>query len=157
MSLLDEWPADDPPTPPPLARRVWPWLAGVVVAVALWMGILGGNPLIDAYSFSVVAIPTTLALLGIALLARTRLPGWAIALAHFVVLPLALLIPLGIAAVIDGSGGGDPLFEITYIYVIGCLWALTAALATGVLTTIRLLALAARERPEPSSTRLRLW
>lgn len=104
------------------------------------MGILGFNPVIDAYSFSVVVIPTTLALLGIALLARTRLPGSAIALAHFVVLPLALLIPLGIAAVIDGSGGGDPLFEITYIYVIGCVWALTATLATGMLTTIRLLA-----------------
>lgn len=153
--LLDEWPADEPPPPPPLARSVWPWLAGVAGAVALWMMILGLNPVSDA--FTVVAIPTTLALLGIALLARTRLPGWAITLVHFVVLPLALLIPTGIVAVLNGSRGWGPLFEITYIYAIGCIWALTAILVTGLLTMFRLLARAAREGSKPSPTRPRLW
>ena len=158
MSLLwDEWPADEPPPPPRLTRRVWPWLVGVLAAIALWSVPWGLNPFSNAYSLAVVAFPTALALLGVALLARTRLPGWAIALAHFLVLPTALLIPLGIALVVEGSSSWDPLFEIAYAYFIGCIWALTALLITGTLTAIRLLARTARTRPEPSAAPLRRW
>ncbi|WP_435200831.1 hypothetical protein [Janibacter sp. GS2] len=162
MSLmLDEWPADEPP-PPPLERRSWPWLAGVVGAVAAWAMVWGVDPLRANYVTAVLAIPIALALLGVALLARTRIPGWALVLAQFVVLPLALLVPLVIAGVVISTDRPELLtpdagYVYAYMFVIGCIWALTALLICGALTAIRQLVRSVRVRPEPSATRLRLW
>lgn len=98
MSLmLDTWPADEAPQPlrARRPRHVWPWPTGVAVAVAIWVVLLGWNPFQDIDALVLVAVPSALALVGVGLLARTTLPGWAIVLAHFVVLPLALLTPSG--------------------------------------------------------------
>lgn len=149
MSLmLDGWPADEAPPQRRQGRqrrpeRVWPWLTGVSFAVAIWAVLLGVNPFQDIDSLALVAIPSALALVGVALLARTTLPGWAIALAHFVVLPLALLIPLGVFPFLEGSFTEDVPVAVL-VYTIGCIWAATALIVCGLITVVRLLVSRAR-------------
>lgn len=151
MSLmLDTWPADEAPQPlrARRPRHVWPWPTGVAVAVAIWVVLLGWNPFQDIDALVLVAVPSALALVGVGLLARTTLPGWAIVLAHFVVLPLALLTPLGVITFMESASITDEAPIAGLVYAVGCIWAATALLICGLIAAARQLVHKVRRRAD---------
>lgn len=141
MSLLqDIWPAppDGPAPSTRTARRpVWPWLVSVVVAPG-WLTLLGGANSPTAYAL--LGIGLTLGLVGVTLLARTRMPGPLVAIALVPGLILCLSASTYLAAALPlehGESGMSPLNG--FMLYFGGIWALITIVVCTVLTVARAL------------------
>lgn len=160
--LLDEWP--EPPEPPTLKRRrpVWPWLAAVIVGMASWLAVL---PPDEFTAYALLGIALVLALVNVALLARTRTPGWllAIALLPGLILCSSAATYLTAAMQLEDAEGIPPLNG--FVLYFGGIWALIAIVVCSVLTAARALvrwgrrgrtaALRPGAGPGPSGSRVR--
>lgn len=115
---------------------MWPWLVGVTAGMASWLAALRPDEL-TAYALLGTAL--ALALVGVALLARTRIPGWLLAIALVPGLILCssaatyLTVPMGP----EDAGGISPLNG--FILYFGGIWALIAVVVCALLTAARAL------------------
>lgn len=134
--MLDAWPADEPPPPRPLERRLWPWLVSTVGAVGIWLLVLGAAPLADPWGLALLAVPVMLALVVVGLLARTRLPGWVVAVALVPAFFLSLMAPLWTVWILDGMEPISLADHLLPIYA-STVWALTAMLICLIITGLR--------------------
>ena len=143
--LLDNWPLppDPPPTPPtPRGRRPkWPWLTGVTVGIIAWALVLGVP---EPAALALFTIALAIALAGVALLARTPLPGWFLAALLFPGLILSASAATYVVAALglEEAEGISPLNGFVIGFGVG--WAVVAVTTCAILSTLRFLVLRAR-------------
>ena len=143
--LLDNWPLppDPPPTPPtPRGRRPkWPWLTGVTVGIIAWALVLGVP---EPAALALFTIALAIALAGVALLARTPLPGWFLAVLLFPGLILSASAATYVVAALglEEAEGISPLNGFVIGFGVG--WAVVAVTTCAILSTLRFLVLRAR-------------
>lgn len=115
---------------------MWPWLVGVTAGIASWLAVL---PPDEFTAYALLGIALALALVGVALLARTRIPGWLLAIA---LLPGLILCSSGAtyltaAVQLEDAVGIPPLNG--FVLYFGGIWALIAIVVCSVLTAARAL------------------
>lgn len=120
----------------PPTRPVWPWPVSVIVGIASWLAVLRPD---EFAAYALLGIALTLALIGVALLARTRTPGWllAIALLPCLILCSSAATYLAVAVQLEDAEGIPPLNG--FVIVFGSAWALNAVVVCSVLTAARAL------------------
>lgn len=146
--LLDNWPVPpEPPEPPtPKGRRpMWPWLVGVIVGITSWLAVL--RPA-EFAAHALLGIAMALALVGVALLARTRIPGWllSIALLPGLILCWSAATYLAVAVRLEDAVGIPPLNG--FVLYFGSIWALIAIVVCSALTAARALVRSGRRGSE---------